>query len=155
MAENVRFLAPSTRGYTGSSPFPTSLTSDANGENIRDLLGRDLVGTTAAFVTQLQLLENPESRIKLLAWSAGNIYLLSAFSLLTNGRLGEEDAKVMKECMHEIIIFDPPATMVLGNPVSASTRAYHAEASSVNTAGVKGFQAGFRKLWVFLNIQRV
>jgi hypothetical protein len=129
---NTRVLAPGLRAYTGSSPFSEH---DSSPEQLRSRIGQDLASIVAAYIDQLSLLSNAGSKVKLFTWSMGVCSLLSAYSLLSQGKLTPECQKALSEKISDIIIFEAPATVGLGRPASASTREAHFVCSTLTPGG--------------------
>jgi len=114
----TRLLAYSTCGYAPSPPF-----SESESSKVRERLGDDLSSIIAAFISQLSLLSNPSSSIKLLAWSLGHNSLLSAYSLLSSDNLGYFQKTALDTQISEVILFELPASLCLAVPPSAATKA--------------------------------
>jgi len=129
---NSRVLAHSTRGYAGSSPFNPQ---DSSPEKLRARIGKDLALVVAAYIDQLSLLSNSESKVKLFTWSMGVCSLLSAYDLLAEGKLIPECEKALSEQISDIVIFEAPATVGFGRPASASTREYQSMVSALTPGG--------------------
>ena len=138
---NTRVLAHSTRGYTGSSPFNNP---DGSEEELRALIGQDLVGVIAGFIEKLSLLSNPSSKVKLLTWSIGVCSLLSAFNLCAEGKLTASHEYALREHISEIIVFEGPSTLGFGIPASASTLAFRAVFDKLNPGDM--FVAAIRQV---------
>jgi pimeloyl-ACP methyl ester carboxylesterase len=129
---NTRVLAPSLRGYTGSSPFSEQ---DSSPEQLRTRIGQDLASIVAAYIEQLSLLSNAGSKVRLFTWSLGVCSLLSAYTLLAEGKLMPECEVVISEKVSDIIIFEAPATVGFGRPASASTREQQSVINTLTPGG--------------------
>lgn len=130
---NVRLLAPCSRGYNYASPFAAS---DSIPEQIRTRLGHDLAFIMTGFVSKLDLLFHPESKLKLLSWSVGAMTLLSTYQLLHAGQLSPENEKTLNTKISEVIIFEATTGLLLGQPASAFTAKYRKDLESLDSAGM-------------------
>jgi hypothetical protein len=127
---NTRLLAHSTRGYKNSSPF--SLECQSSAQKSRDCLGEDLASVIAGYVERLSLLSHPQSSIKIICWSLGCGSVMSAYNLCAQNSLPDDNARTLKERISEIIFYEPPASLVLGQEPSASTLASRESATHQN-----------------------
>lgn len=130
---NVRLLAPCSRGYKYASPFTTS---DLTPKQIRARLGHSLASTITAFISKLDFLSHPGSKLKVLSWSVGAMTLLFAHQLLHTSQLSPENEKTLNKHINEIIIFEASTGLLLGRPASAFTAKYRKDLESLDPAGM-------------------
>lgn len=128
--DNIRLLAPCSRGYKYASPFSASGTPD----NIRAQLGHDIASITTNFISKLSLLSHFRSKVKLLSWSVGAMTLLSAYQLLHTHQLSLENEDTLRSKIREVIILEATTGLLFGLPPSAFTARYRKDLESLDAA---------------------